>query len=195
MTCKRTLDQRNGRKASEWQFRLTDLQRAGRLQFFFHCAQSQLPIRDVVGRRKKEPHIERNAENYCVQCYQNNIVGFLRSRETYLFLFTTCTSRQPTLRDYRGKRFIVGYVTKQRWLDRGGHYAVQGFTKIVRFEAAFPLSEFGPRANHWRVKKLDPRETSMVLEHLAGAKNIRSECVREIRRLSNPSLSQTRRCR
>lgn len=174
---------------------MSNLKKVGRLQFFFHCPQSRLPIRDVVGRRKKEPHIEKNAENYCVECYQGNVVGFLKSREEYLFLFTRCRSREPALREYRGKRFIVGYIMKERWLDRGGHYAVQGFTKIVPFEAAFPLSQFGPRANHWRVKKLGRRETSAVLEHLAEAKNIRSQCVHEIQHLSNQSTGRERRCR
>src|SRR5439155_1066947 len=100
----------------------------------------------------KEPHIEKNAENYCVKCYQNNIVGFLKSREKYLFLFTKCASREPALSEFYGDRSVVGYITKEKWLFRGDRYAVQGFTKIVPFEAAFPPSRFGPHARHWRMR-------------------------------------------
>jgi hypothetical protein len=112
MTCKPTQRRSEKLKALEKEFQLTNLKLEGRLQFFFHCPDSSLPIRDVrpvKNRRKKEPHIEKNAENYCVKCYQNNIIGFLRSREKYLFLFTQCVSREPALRKLHGKRFIVGY--------------------------------------------------------------------------------------
>lgn len=192
MMCKPSKRRLTELKEAERGFRLTSLKPEGRLQFFFHCPQSPLPIRDVVGMRKSEPHIEKNAENYCVECYQNNIVGFLRSREKYLFLFTKCAARELALRNYRHKRFIVGYITKERWLSRDGHYAVQGFTKLVPLEAAFPLATFGPRARHWRVKKLDQHQTLLVLEHLAGAKNIRSKCIREIQRLERACASEAR---
>lgn len=181
--------------AIEKSFRLEPLSREGRLQFFYHCPQSALPVRDVVGKRKKEPHIEKNAENYCVECYQNNIVGFLKSQEKYLFLFTKCASREPALQRFRGKRFIVGYIMKERWLWRGSHYAVQGFTKMVPFEHAFPLATFGPRARHWRMKRFNQQDTSLVLEHLARAEDIRKACIREIQRLQEPVKPETRRCR
>jgi hypothetical protein len=195
MTCKPTQGTREERKALENEFQVTRLRPAGRLQFFFHCSESLLPIRDVVRRRKREPHIEKNAENYCVKCYQNNIIAFLKSEEKYLFLFTKCASKEPAQRRFAGKRFIVGYITKERALPRGGHFAVQGFTKVVRFEAAFPLSKFGSPARHWRVKKFDERETSLILEHLSGAKNIRTDCIDEMKRLSKIYSITGRSCR
>jgi Nucleotide modification associated domain 3 len=184
MTCKPALHRSKELEGLEKRFQVTNLKRLGRLQFFFHCPQSALPIRDVVTRKKREPHIEKSAENYCVKCYQPNIVGFLKSSEKYLFLFTKCASREPALRKYRGRRFVVGYITKERWLPRRGHYAVQGFTKIVAFGDAFDLSKFGIEARHWRVKRFDQRETLLILEHLNRAKNIRRQCIQEIKRLT-----------
>jgi len=162
VTCKPAQRRIAELRGLEREFWVTNLKREGRLQFFFHCPKSSLPIRDVVGRKKKEPNIEKNAENFCKKCYQNNIIGFLKSREKYLFLFTRCASRAPLVREFYGERLIVVYITKERWLIRGDyhHFAVQGFTKIVSFENAFPLSKFGPRARHWRVKTFDERETS-----------------------------------
>ncbi len=186
MTCKHVQRRPQKLNGLERKFQMTNLIRKGRLQFFFHCPQSTLPIRDVIGKNKTEPHIEKNAENFCVECYQNNIVGFLRSRAKYLFLFTKCKSKKPALREYRGERFIVGYIAKDRWLWRGSHYAVQGFTKMVPFQRAFPLVKFGPRVRHWRMKRLNERQTSLVLEHLACTKNIRTACIREIERLRTP---------
>jgi hypothetical protein len=197
VTCKPNQRRTVELKGLEREFQMTNLNRAGRLQFFFHCPTSLLPIRDVVGRKKREPYIEQNAENYCKKCYQNNIIGFLKSREKYLFLFTRCANREPPLHDFSGERLIVGYITKDRWLVRGNyhHFAVQGFTKIVSFENAFPLSKFGPRARHWRVKTFDERETSIILEHLTPAKNIRAECIREISRRSQPRSTRGSSCK
>ena len=195
MSCKPTQGRREQLKSLEEEFRVTGLKPEGRLQFFYHCPQSTLPIRDVVGKRKKEPHIEKNAENYCKKCNQNNIVGFLKSREKYLFLFTKCASREPALRRFRGDRFVVGFIRKEKWLWRSGHYAVQGFTKIVPFDAAFPLSGFGdPSARFWHVKRLDERQTTLILEHLSGSKNIRSECIQEIKRLTPEYFARGRSC-
>jgi hypothetical protein len=53
-------------------FHLTHLDETGRLHYFYHSPSSDLPIRDVLGEqgagRKTEPHLERNAENYCCCC-------------------------------------------------------------------------------------------------------------------------------
>jgi hypothetical protein len=199
MTCKPTQRDRISLQSLEEKFRVTSLKPEGRLQFFYHCPHSALPIRDVIGKKKQEPHIEQNAENYCRECYQNNIRGFLKSREKYLFLFTTCASRERALRRFYGERLIVGYIIKKRWLrrrtPRGIHYAVQGFTKMVPFEAAFNLSKFGTRARHWRVKSFGERETSRIREHLDLAKNIRTRCIHEIERLKKVGSHGDRTCR
>jgi hypothetical protein len=130
-----------------------------------------------------------------VGCYQNNILGFLKSREKYLFLFTKCESRDPALRNVHGKRLIVGYIVKERWLPRGGHYAVQGRTKVVPFDGAFDLSKFGTGTRHWRVKKFDQQQTSLILEHLQPAKDIRKKCIQEIQRLENRCFNGSRTCK
>jgi hypothetical protein len=199
MTCNPANRHRKRITNLEEEFRVTGLQPTGRLQFFFHCPHSALPIRDVIGNKKTEPHIEKNAENYCRECYQNNIRGFLKSREKYLFLFTTCSSREPALRKYYGKRLVVGYIIKKRGLRRrtseGIHFAVQGSTKMVPFESAFNLSKFGPRARNWRMKSFDERETSLIREHLDLAKNIRTKCIDELERLKKAGSHGDRTCR
>jgi hypothetical protein len=195
MTCKPPQSRREQPNGLDEEFRTTGLERSGRLQFFYHCPQSALPVRDVIGKKKTEPHIEQNAENYHVECYQNNIRGFLKSREKYLFLFTRCESRVPALRKFYGQRLIVGYIIKERWLPRGGHYAVQGFTKIVPFDSAFNLCQFGPRARFWRVRKFGEQETSDILERLDTAPDIRQKCIHEIGRLNKSRFTRGQTCK
>ena len=61
----------------------SDLEETGRLHFFYHSPSSQLPVRDVLDEQKHgyktEPYIEKCAENYCLECYQDNIRGFCRA--------------------------------------------------------------------------------------------------------------------
>jgi len=149
-----------------------------------------LPIRDVLDEQhrgcKTEPHIEKCAENYCWPCDPLNILGFLKSEEKYLFLFTTCRNLR-----YRGKRFVVGYIKKgkasfrkrqgQRW------WCVQGPTKLVSFNHAFVLdrSVGGPHYKTIRRRKLDERQTAQVLAKLREGPNILRVCIAAIRRLSD----------
>jgi len=168
------------------------LKPSGRLQFFFHSPSSALPVRDVRNEQgsgfKTEPHLEKNAENYCSECYQRaNIQGLLKNREKYLFLFTTCKSRADHMEGHFGERYIVGYICADRFVPRQGFIAVQGKTKIVAFQDAYPLERLVPSASsrHIRVRKLTVEEAKKVLDHLRDAPNIKERCIREIERLKS----------
>ncbi len=173
---------------------VSNLSETGRLQFFFHSPRSRFPIRDLTNEQgrgyKTEPHIEKCAENYHSECYQkNNIIPFLSSEERYLFLFTTCKNQE--LEKYYNKRFIIGYIVKEKAIPRrdikGMHYAVQGETKLFSFSDAYPLVKLvgGNKARHIRIRTLSPEETRTVLEHFAVRTNIIDRCVKEITRIKD----------
>jgi len=137
---------RNGRRCKR-----QGSEKRGRLHFFYHSPSSELPVRDVKGEQgagqKTEPYIEKDAENYYVCCYQNNIRAFLRStEERYLFLCTTCMNEE--LAGQYDKRFIVGYIEKGKCIRRTkNRVAVQGPTKLCSFRDAYPLANLRRERN------------------------------------------------
>lgn len=164
------------------EFDVSRLGHKGQLQFFYHAPESELPVRDIVGKNKTEPHIEERAENYCAKCYQNNIRGLLKNNDRrYLFLFTTC--RNEDLDDHYNRRYIVGYIEKKRKLDMGQHYAVQGRTRIVRFEDAVPLADVVGAPRYVRMKKFSKHQTRKIVNQLEDGENVLDECLEEIDRL------------
>lgn len=171
------------RKLGDLTPNFSDLDESGRLQFFYHSPRSHLPVRDILNDQrhgyKTEPHIEKNAENYCRACVPQNIRGFLRGREKYLFLFTRCMNKK--MRN-SGKLFVVGYIVKGDYeLRPGGFYAVIGKTQIFSFEDAYPLR---PNGNPRHLRKIRCRvETDRIRDHFDGKKNILKECVAEVRKL------------
>jgi len=176
----------NKEKSSKFIFDIPDELAKGRLQFFVHCPSSKLPIRDVLNHHKTEPHIEIGAENYINCCYQpNNILPFLKSsEEKYLFLFTTCKSK--SLKNHYDKRFIVGYIVKEEFIEYNGHFAVRGTTRLYSFENAYPIERLFPNhknIKNIRLKKLSDAETKKLLEHFEGKTNILQDCIEEIKRL------------
>ena len=166
------------------EFDSTDLGEKGQVQFFFHAPESELPVRDIVGRGKTEPHIEEQAENYYNECYQPNIRGFLKNdSRRYLFLFTKCEN--SSLEEFYDTRYIVGYIEKERKLDMGDHLAAQGQTRLVRFEDAIPLSEVVDSPRYIRMKKFDEETTQQLVERLNDNENVLDECLGEVERLKN----------
>jgi len=175
-----------GKLVNPKEFIFENLEEKGRLQFFYHLPGSRLPVRDVMYKGKTEPHIEIGAENYINCCYQpNNIVPFLKSKEKYLFLFTTCRNKE-----FYGKKFIVGYIVKQEFIFvnhetvcgcEKPHFAVRGETKIFGFEDAYPLDKLLKNSNMVRLRKIDEHETRKILEHFRNKRNIMTECVEEIK--------------
>lgn len=182
---------------------LDALEETGRLHFFYHSRDSDLPVRDVLDRHgkglKKEPYLERSAENYCVPCLQKNICGFLKSNEKYLFLFTRRSDPQGDK-----NRYVVGYLTKQRCLrrshlDKGRrvqHWAVQGPIILVSFDEAFPLGRLSglseSQSVHLRFKKVNEEQTRELLAHFRKRKNIFSKCLREVRKLNKMLINRGR---
>jgi hypothetical protein len=179
------------------------LDETGRLHFFYHSPSSRLPVRDVLNEQRKgyktEPYIEKCAENYCCECNQRSIRGFLRRREKYLFLFTTC-------RDDRcksaGKALVVGYIEKKHFEARpGGFYAVIGPTRLVSFDNGYELGQSTFDNNPRQLpKKCDARKTRCILRHLKRKRNILARCRAEVGRLKKllPTAQrkeQARRCR
>lgn len=182
MTCHQTRMQR----ASALDPTFSDLEERGRLHFFYHSPSSKLPIRDVLNEQKHgyktEPYIEKRAENYCVKCYQTNIRGFLKSKEKYLFLFTTCRYKPSK---HLGKVYIVGYIEKRRHeLRPGGFYAAIGPLKMFPFNDAWPLGKSRHSNNPRQVqKKLEVRKTQQILDYFEGRKSIVDQCRMAVDRL------------
>lgn len=186
---------RNGRRCKR-----QGSEKRGRLHFFYHSPSSELPVRDVKGEQgagqKTEPYIEKDAENYYVCCYQNNIRAFLRStEERYLFLCTTCMNEE--LAGQYDKRFIVGYIEKGKCIRRTkNRVAVQGPTKLCSFRDAYPLANLRRERNFRHMhKKLTVNETKELLDHFRRGKNIRQACLKELSRLKRSLARSEYRCR
>ena len=184
------------RQAQSACFNLTDLDETGRLHYFYHCPSSDLPVRDVLGEQgkkpKTEPHLERSAENYCRPCWQSNIVAFLESSAKYLFLFTRCMRKGSK---HEGRRYIVGYIRKKRFIDRGRFWAVAGETKIYSFDDAFPLTgvSLAKNARHFH-RVLSKPQTARVLESFRGKCNILAACLRQLSDLKAKAADRKRKC-
>jgi len=93
----------------------------GIAQFFFHCRNQVLPIRDILntnGRgHKTEPHYENLTENWCSECVQKKIKSANSKNLDYLFLYTHYHCKKQ---DNDDKYLIVGYLKRakpERWLE------------------------------------------------------------------------------
>lgn len=174
----------------------SDLEETGRLHFFYHSPSSQLPVRDVLDEQKHgyktEPYIEKCAENYCLECYQDNIRGFLQSGERYLFLFTTCRYKRSK---HVGQVYVVGYIKKRRCeLRPGGFYAAIGPVKLVSFNHAWSLGDSRHDNNPRQMqKKLTLRKTQQILDHFEGKENILNRCRMAIKELQRQLPFEERR--
>jgi hypothetical protein len=198
MSCRK----KSHRATGSLEVNLTDLDETGRLHFFYHSPSSPLPVRDVLNEQgagyKTEPYIEKCAENYCRKCNPASIRGFLKSRERYLFLFTTCRDNQSKR---AGKVLVVGYIEKEHCeLRPGGFYAVIGPTKLVSFDKAYNLGESASDNNPRQLpKKCDARKTGRILRRLGTGRNILRRCQAEVKRLkerlsAEERKEQARRC-
>lgn len=162
---------------------------AGRIQFFFHTKDELLPIRDIPGRDKTEPHIEESAENYCNPCYQRNIRGFLNTdNERYLFLFTRCRDRSS---EHYDQRRIVGYLEKERKLDMESHLAAQGTIQLVRFTDSVTVSEISDSPRKVRVKCLGEQASEKLVAALNSNENILDDCVDRVDKLKKETTTGT----
>jgi len=147
----------------------------GREQFFRHYPKSKLPIRDV--RFKTEPHIEIGAENYLRSCLQRNIKGLANNNERYLFLCTTCNNRK--LEDYFGKRFIVGYIKRNRVENLHGRTVVFGETYMVPFCTRLEYGDLKIKRSRG-MQKFNRDDTNRILQKILLHGNIRDEYLKEM---------------
>jgi hypothetical protein len=188
--------QKQIRKPHELVPNFSDLEEKGRLHFFYHSPSSELPVRDILNKQneghKTEPYIEKNAENYCCECNQANIRGFLKGGEKYLFLFTTCRNEQSK---HLGKVYIVGYIEKQRYeLRPGGFYAAIGPLKLFSFDDAYYLGKSGSHSNPRQLqKKLNRAKTKHILDQFEDKKDILGKCRIEVERLKKQLPVEVRR--
>ncbi len=81
----------------------------GVAQFFFHCRNEYLPIRDIKYQHKTEPHYENLTENWCNRCLNRRIRSINLRNLDYLFLFTRYKN---TKHIFYNRYFVVGYLKR-----------------------------------------------------------------------------------
>lgn len=176
--------------------------RCGRGIYFFHDSCTTLPVRDITGRKKDEPHIEYGlkqgendgrivgAENYCSRCYPAVIEKLDENDEDYLFLIT-----HPKHSDIGQKEnMVVGYIQNEEILDRVEKpKSVVGETKLYKFADAIPIREFGKRPKgplgKWG-KTFDQEETEEILTHFAGCDDVTKQCLEKTLELKEEGTSR-----
>ena len=173
-----------------------NLEETGRLKIYFHCPESELPIRNVLNQKnglKTEPHIEIGAENYWNCCYQkNNIKPFTKSNEKYLFLFTYCKNmklsnvpRGPLITGYIVKRIVGEYTQKEEYRCgtsiTNSHFYVQGDVFLYDFKDSITLEELGLK--RVRFKPIGKDVTSKILDHFKDKEPINEAYIKEIKKL------------
>lgn len=171
---------------------LTDLKEKGRGIYFYHDSSADLPVRDITGKEKLEPHIEYGAknnlndgyivgaENYCYSCYQTAVRKLIESDEKYLFLLTT-----PQNRDM--KRQIVGYIRKEDYeVPEDGRVAVVGKTMLYSFDDSIPASEMGKRTKAplgAYGEPFDEDETDEIIAHFDRCDDVTEACLQKVQQL------------
>jgi len=173
---------------SKTEYDRAELGQKGQLQWFFHSPHSEYPVRDIVNRGKTEPYIEKEAENFCNECYQNSVKKFAESNSRrYLFLFTRCQNED--LYEH-GERRIVGYVDKKRMLDMGDRVAVQGDTTLVSFENSVDLVGIVDSPNYVRNAILDKETAQRLVNYFDEQENLLNDCLDSVERLKRKRREQ-----
>jgi hypothetical protein len=173
---------------SETELDRSSLGNEGQLQWFFHSPHSEYPVRDIVNRGKTEPYLEKQAENFCSECYQPSVNTFAETdSRRYLFLFTRC--QNDSLYEH-GERRIVGYIDKKRRLDMGDRTAVQGDATLVSFEDSADLIGIVDSPNYVRNEVLDEKVAQRLVDYLDNQENILDDCLEEVERLNRKRREQ-----
>ncbi|WP_172824933.1 hypothetical protein [Halorientalis sp. IM1011] len=173
---------------SETEFDRTQLGEKGQLQWFFHASHSKYPVRDIVNRGKTEPFLEKEAENFCSECYQPSVKTFAETdSRRYLFLFTRC--QNDSLYTH-GERRIVGYIDKKRSLKMGDRTAVQGDATLVSFEDSVDLIGIVDSPNYVRNEVLEEEIAQRLVEYFDEQENVLNECLDEVERLKRKRREQ-----
>ena len=135
----------------------------GRLKFFYHCPESELPIRNVTDNGtnglKTEPHIEIGVENYLNRCYQDYIQDAIDNNEKYIFWMTTCENQE--LPEYKERR-IIGYLVLQESKEIAEDRSFfKGKAHIFNFEDSIQVKDLGFTAKP-RKQLVDEEKTKKI---------------------------------
>ena len=142
------------------------------------------PIRDVSERKKLEPHYEDGSFNAHSRCNRLLLSGSVSRNESHIFFFTKYIGK---IKKYRGKFFITGYykISKiSRVPDKdGSRIAVLTDKPIfLRIQDALPLYKIVkdiPKNPRHVIKRLEKKQTDIILEHFKNKKNMIKEYTRE----------------
>lgn len=197
--CSRNVPDPTGRQASNQHMR-SERKYAPVFQFFYHCEEEELPVRDYLNtqghNRKTEPHYENLTENWCRRCMANRIRSANKRKLDYLFLVTTYRKTDHPL---DGKHLVVGFLHRAKPdrvkdLNRGrrkdanrfddkqpedcGFFAGDQHSHFVSAENAskLPDSVKNPRYKYLA----DKQETNTLLTHLRRSTNILPELKRKV---------------
>jgi hypothetical protein len=200
MACQRDTDTLNLRKWNDDECRkagivLHDLEETGRLHFFYHCRGCDLPVRDVTDRKKTEPHLEVSAENFCSECNQRLLRGFLKSSEKYLFLMTRCLYAGSKM---HGKHCVVGIMLKERVFQMSRNQqswmAVAGTTRMFGFDDAYPLDQHGELNPFHMRKRVTADKTVKMLEHFSNQEDVLAQCRDRLEKLDPAGMTCVAGC-
>lgn len=189
----------------------------GVAQFFYHCKEQILPVRDILNTNgkgsKTEPHYENLTENWCNQCMNRRIRSINKHRLDYLFLFTRYYKKNHK---NNNKYLIVGYLKRasdNRFIElsktlKSGvnvfdpEYPEQcGFFSGDFNNSIFVNADDGYLINikhpyyYWFVEK---SESIRIIKHLRNCKNILPgllSLTKKLKRETNKNESCSSSCR
>jgi hypothetical protein len=179
---------------------------AGVFQYFYHCSEEELPIRDILNRQKHgnktEPHYENLTENWCKKCMNGRIKSANRKELTYLFLITRYWNNNHPM---NGKLLAIGFLYRAEgkvWqkLSQSIPSGVSGYdsknpenceffagdetkSHFVSADKAFVLT--GVKNGRWKYLATED-ETRKIVSHLKKSRNI----LQELRRKANQLKTQ-----
>lgn len=160
----------------------------GILDYFHCCEESKLAIRDVVKKRKKEPHYEDLTFNCCRSCNQPLVRGALKHNVRYVFFFT---KYKGIIEKFKNRYFIVGFYeigyTAKTYRRNKEALAIRATTsgyKFVDISDAYPLPDVKNARQKGFKKYLDEKRVSKILKHFESKLDKTNEYIKEVSRLS-----------
>lgn len=182
----------------------------GVAQYFYHCINEELPVRDIpnyngVGS-KTEPHYENCTENWCGKCVNRKIKSVNKNKLDYLFLITKYRNKSSKM---NGKLLIVGYLRraqKERWqkLSKNIPSKVQGYmpeptecgffagdTEKSRFVSADDSYEMKTINNGRHIWYIDKKLGNEIIKKLDSGKNILNNLIIKAQQLEKETGEKT----
>lgn len=165
----------------------------GRAIKFIQASSTELPVRDIPGRRKTEPYIEYGwerglnedyivgAENFCSRCYPDAVQKLVNENREYLFLVTYPKHRGSTVNE----NHIIGYIRNEdyEWREED-RVAVIGEIKLFSEEDGIPLSDFGYEPSKRSLSPwgypFDEEDTAEIISRFEGSDDLTEECLEKV---------------